>query len=82
MWRGEIELNELIIAEFKQVLEETFKIHHGIYTNRNTSLLETINKISAEKGSIEHGVDRETIAAHIYHLKFYIVVVQEYILKN
>jgi hypothetical protein len=71
-------IQALIKTEFKNVVEETFSIHHGMYTNRGTSLFETLATISSEKASQVRGQDQETIAGHVFHLKFYLIVTQEY----
>ena len=60
-------INELIKTEFKNLIEETFSPHHGIYTNKGTSLFETLEHISAVKASIVRGQDKETIAGHVFH---------------
>ena len=74
-----MKLDQIVKAELLKILEETFSKHHGIYTNRNTSLFETLEAISAEAASVEHGAERETIAGHVFHVKFYLIVAQEYI---
>jgi hypothetical protein len=61
------------------LLEETFVKHHGMFTNKGTSLFETLEAISAEEASVVRGRDAETIAGHVYHATFYLVVVQNYL---
>ena len=72
-------IDRIIRTEFKNIVEETFSVHHGMFTNRGTSLFETLENISAERASVVRGPDKETIAGHVFHLKFYIIVAQEYI---
>jgi len=74
--------SEIFSQELKVLIEETFAKHHGMFTNRGTSMFETLDTISAERASVLHGKDQETIAGHVFHLKFYIVVAQEYMRKT
>jgi hypothetical protein len=69
----------LIVKEFLDLFEETFKKVHGSYLDRGTSFFETLAAIDAEKASRKRGKIPETIAAHVNHVIFYIVVLQEYI---
>ena len=57
------------------VLEETFESVQGIYLDKRTSLFETLDGISAEAASKSPSDSRSTIAAHVYHLCFYLDVV-------
>ena len=69
----------IIKKQILDLLEETFERSHGIYLDKNTSLLETINSIPYEKVGVSyHGIP-ETIAGHVNHAIFYIVVLKEYI---
>ena len=56
------------------VLEETFESVQGIYLDKRTSLFETLDGISAEDASRAPSASRSTIAAHVYHLCFYLDV--------
>jgi hypothetical protein len=69
---------KLFRAELLAIQEETFEKHHGAYTDKGTSLFETL-------AGIDHGLAsrmlpglRESTAGHVYHAKFYIIVLQEY----
>jgi len=74
--------NEVLTKELKVLLEETFLKHHGMYTNKGTSMFETLDSINAVAASKVFGKDRETIAGHVFHLKFYLIVAQEYLKKT
>jgi hypothetical protein len=69
----------MITAELLGLFEETFEKVHGSYLDRGTSFLETLSAIDAEEASRKRGKIPETIAAHVNHVIFYIVVLQEYI---
>lgn len=69
----------MIRTEIKNILEETFVVHHGAYTDKGTSLSETLDQISFEKASELFLGFNETIAGHVFHSKFYIRVLIEYI---
>lgn len=56
------------------LLEETFERHHGIYTNRGTSLLETLADVTAEEASRPLAGDSGTLAAQVEHTAFYLEV--------
>ena len=59
-------------ASLLAVLEETFESVQGIYLDKGTSLFETLDAISAEDASKATAPSRSTIAAHAYHLCFYL----------
>jgi len=70
---------DIVKKQILEVLEETFERSHGIYLDKNTSLFETIDTIPYEKvGKSFHDIP-ETIAGHVNHVIFYIVVLKEYI---
>lgn len=71
--------DRLIAREFLDLFEETFEKVHGSYLDRGTSFFETLAAIDAEEASRKRGKIPETIAAHVNHVIFYIVVLQEYI---
>lgn len=56
------------------MLEETFESHHGIFLDKNTSLFDTLESISAEEGSIPIGNRCATLAAQVEHVIFYLEV--------
>lgn len=67
-------------ASFKQIvldlLTETFETHHGIYTDKKTSLLETLETVSAAEASVPVGGTCPTLAAQVAHTAFYIEVLE------
>ena len=73
------EKDNIITKEILDLFEETFEKVHGFYLDRNASIFETINNISSEEASKKRGEINTTIAGHIDHIKFYIIVLQEYI---
>ena len=52
-------------------LEETFERHHGIYLDKGTSLLETLQSATAEEASLRASDRTASIAAHVRHVVFY-----------
>ncbi len=71
--------DKMITRELLDLFDETFEKVHGFYLDKGTSLFETINNISSEEASRKRGDIEETIAGHVDHIKFYIIVLQEYI---
>ena len=63
-------LREAFIA----VLDETFVNVQGIYLDKNTSLIETLEGISAEEASIPVSESGASIAGHVEHVRFYLAV--------
>ena len=69
----------MITKEILELFKETFEEVTGYYLDKKTSVFETISHLSAATASEKRtGID-ETIAGHINHLTFYMVVLQEYI---
>jgi hypothetical protein len=64
------------ILEF---LEETFERHHGIFLDKGTSFLETLEGTSAEEASHRTSDQNASVAAHVRHAVFYLRVSQDYI---
>ncbi len=64
-------LREAFIA----VLDETFVNVQGFYLDKNTSLLETLEGITAEEASIPVSESGASIAGHIEHVRFYLNVI-------
>ncbi len=58
------------------VLEETFETNHGIDLDNGTSLLTTLNRVSADEASTPVGTRCATIAAQVEHVIFYLEVVE------
>jgi hypothetical protein len=64
------------------LLEETFENVHGIYLDKNTSLLQTLETISAEQASIPVGGKCASLAAQVAHVTFYIESFERYALQG
>ena len=62
--------------------DETFENHHGIYLDNNTSLLTTLESISAEEASIPVGGKCASLAAQVTHVIFYLELLEKYFLKQ
>ena len=65
--------------ELFTILEETFETHHAVYLDKDTSLLTTLDKVSAEEASIPVGNECATIAAQVEHVIFYLEVLERII---
>jgi hypothetical protein len=63
-------------SELLGLLEETFGNHRGFYLDKGTSLLETLDRISADEASIPVGGRCATIAAQVEHVLFYLEVLE------
>jgi hypothetical protein len=73
------ENDSMISKEILDLLEESFERVHGQFLDGGTSLLETVASLCAEEASRQRSAIAETIAGHVNHIIFYIVVLQEYI---
>ena len=71
--------NKIFTKEISNLFIETFEKVEGFYLDKNTSLFETLNNLSFQDASKQRGPIQETIAAHVYHIIFYIKVLHEYI---
>jgi hypothetical protein len=56
------------------ILEETFETHHRVFLDKDTSLLTTLDQISAEQASIPVEGRCATIAAQVEHVILYLEV--------
>jgi hypothetical protein len=54
------------------LLKETFEEPSGIYLDKNTSLLQTLETVSAQQASIPVGSKCASLAAQVAHVTFYI----------
>jgi hypothetical protein len=72
---GQIE-TECFTKELYDLLSETFEQTQGIYLDRGTSLLETLETISAEQASVPVPAQGESIAAHVNHICYYLDVLE------
>jgi hypothetical protein len=71
-----------LATELRTLLEETFETHHGMFTNRGTSLFETLEQVSAQEASLSHGKEAETVAGHVFHMSFYLTVAMGFLRKT
>jgi hypothetical protein len=63
--------------------EETFETDHSsIYLDRNTSLLTTLETVSAEEASVPVGGKCASLAAQVTHVIFYLELLEKYFLKQ
>ena len=65
------------------LMEETFEAkHHGIYLDEGTSLLETLETVSAKEASIPVGNKCASLAAQVTHVTFFIESFERYALQG
>lgn len=67
------------LSSLFDLLDETFENHHGIYLDKNTSLFQTLETVSAEEASIPVGGKCASLAAQVAHVTFYLEVLERYI---
>jgi len=66
-------------SEALDLLDETFENHHGIYTDKGTSLLETLATLTAAQASIPVGGRKgHSIAAQVAHFTLYLDVLERF----
>ncbi len=71
-------ITETLKSNILEVFEETFTQTRGIYLDRpKGSLLETLENISAEVASVA-SKNQRSIAAHVEHLRVYLVALHGY----
>lgn len=63
-------------------LTETFEKVQGIFLDKGTSLFETLEGISAEQASRATGGRCATLAAQVNHIRFYLDVLEQYMLQT
>ena len=71
-----------ITSELFNLFDETFNQVQGIYLDKGTSLFETLATISAEEASHPVGVSCATIAAQVEHIRFYLDVLEGYMINQ
>ena len=71
-------MRELVKKSLRAIMEETYEDVKGYYLDKKTSLFETLEGIDAEAASRKRGNFPETIAAHVYHVRFYNDVLRRY----
>lgn len=64
------------------LLTETFEQVHGIFLDKGTSLFETLDSITAAQASRATSDRCATLAAQVNHVRFYIDVLEEYMLQT
>ena len=63
--------------ELLDLLDETFERTQGIYLDRETSLFETLDALTAEQASKPISPKGATIAGHTEHIAFYLGVLTD-----
>ena len=66
----------LFLENVFSLLEETFENTKGIYLDKKTSLFDTLEPLSSEQ--VSRLVNGNTMAAHVEHARFYLVVLKNY----
>ncbi len=69
-------------ANLLQLMGETFENPIGIYLDQNTSLLQTLETVSAAEASIPVGGKCASLAAQVAHVTFFIESFERYALEN
>jgi hypothetical protein len=64
------------------LLDETFDNTHGIYLDKDTSLLRTLETVSAQEASIPVGGKCASLAAQVTHVIFYLEVLERYVVQH
>lgn len=64
------------------LLTETFESVYGIFLDKGTSLFETLDGISHEQASRATSGRCATLAAQVNHVRFYLDVLEEYMLET
>lgn len=73
---------ELFTTNLYALLTETFESVHGIFLDKGTSLFETLDGITAAQASRATNSRCATLAAQVNHTRFYIDVLEEYMLQT
>jgi len=73
---------ETFTTELYDLLDETFEHTKGIFLDRNTSLFETLDTISAEEASRPVSNTSPSIAGKVEHIRFYLRVLESCIQKK
>jgi hypothetical protein len=77
---------EIPKARFKQelpyILDETFVPQHGLFLDQDTSLLQTLDTITAAEASMPVCGKCATLAAQLAHVDYYLEVLEASILKR
>jgi hypothetical protein len=70
------------ISSVLALLDETFENTHGIYLDRDTSLLQTLETVSFQQASIPVGGRCASLAAQVAHVTFYLEVLERYVVEH
>ena len=70
------------VTNLHQLMGETFENPIGIYLDKNTSLFQTLETVSAQEASIPVGGKCASLAAQVAHVTFYIESFERYALYN
>lgn len=62
--------------ELFDILDEAFENHHGIFLDKGTSLIDTLETITAVEASTPVGGKCATLAAQVVHVNFYLEVLE------
>ena len=73
---------ENFLRSFFAIWDETFERHRGVYLDKNTSLFQTLETVTAEEASIPVGNKCASLAAQVAHVTFYLEVLERYIFLN
>jgi len=60
-----------------ELLDETFDNVHGYFLDKDTSLFQTLARISADEASTPIGGNCATLAAQVKHVAFYLDVIEK-----
>ena len=69
---------DLVISNLRDVLDEAFEHHHGIFLDQGTALFESIEALDATAASRSVSSSSASIAAHVDHLRFYLDVLERH----
>ena len=70
------------VTNLLQFMGETFESPIGIYLDKNTSLFQTLENVSAEEASIPVGGKCASLAAQVAHVTFYIESFERFALQG
>lgn len=73
---------ELFKEELLLCLDETVEQVHGIYLDKGTSFLETLDRVSAAEASRSAAEGSATVAAQVEHVRFYLDVLNDMMQKE
>jgi len=71
--------DERLQKEALDFLEETFEKHHGIYLDKGTTFLETLDSVTDDEASYRATDKNASIAAHVRHAILYLRVLEDHI---